>query len=197
VELALAAAQGAVDDERAREARRVLEDEIRAQGAALAADEDSSAVPVGHDGAPLAEGDYAVTLRGLRGRVLELRPDGKAVLSAGAMRMVVPLAELAKAGGRPAEPASRRSHDLPDLAAPMEIDLRGMTGDEAEAATLAALDAAVLAEHPRLRIIHGMGTGVVRDRVRRMVRRDRRIRGAAYAPRNEGGTGVTIVEFED
>jgi DNA mismatch repair protein MutS2 len=197
VELALAAAQGAVDEERAREARRVLEDEIRAQGAALAADDDSSAVPVGHDGAPLAEGDYAVTLTGLRGRVLELRADGKAVLSAGAMRMVVPLAELAKAGGLPAEPASRRSHDLPDLAAPMEIDLRGMTGDEAEAATLAALDAAVLAEHPRLRIIHGMGTGVVRDRVRRMVRRDRRIRGAAYAPRNEGGTGVTIVEFED
>jgi DNA mismatch repair protein MutS2 len=85
---------------------------------------------------------------------------------------------------------------LPDSpAAPLEIDLRGMSGDEAETATLAAVDAAVLAEHPYLRIIHGMGTGVVRERVRRVVARDRRISRYAFAPRNQGGTGVTIVEF--
>ena len=70
-----------------------------------------------------------------------------------------------------------------------------MTGDEAETATVAAVDAAVLAEHPYLRIIHGMGTGVVRERVRRVVSRDRRISRYGFAPRNQGGTGVTIVEF--
>jgi DNA mismatch repair protein MutS2 len=80
-------------------------------------------------------------------------------------------------------------------ASPLEIDLRGMTGDEAETATVAAVDAAVLAEQPYLRIIHGMGTGVVRERVRRVVSRDRRITHYAFAPRNQGGTGVTIVEF--
>jgi DNA mismatch repair protein MutS2 len=77
----------------------------------------------------------------------------------------------------------------------LEVDLRGLTGDEAEQATLAAVDAAVLAEQPFLRIIHGMGTGVVRERVRRIVSRDKRIRSYAFAPRNQGGTGVTIVEF--
>ena len=50
-----------------------------------------------------------------------------------------------------------------------------MTGDEAEQATIAAVDAAVLAEQPFLRIIHGMGTGVVRERVRRVVSSDRRV----------------------
>lgn len=80
-------------------------------------------------------------------------------------------------------------------AAPLEIDLRGMTGDEAEMATLAAVDAAVLSEQPFLRIIHGMGTGVVRERVQRVVSKDRRVSGYAFAPRNQGGTGVTIVEF--
>ena len=50
-----------------------------------------------------------------------------------------------------------------------------MTGDEAEQATIAAVDAAVLAEQPFLRIIHGMGTGVVRERVRRVVSGDRRV----------------------
>jgi DNA mismatch repair protein MutS2 len=53
----------------------------------------------------------------------------------------------------------------------------------------------VLAEQPYLRIIHGMGTGVVRDRVQQVVSRDRRISHYAFAPRNQGGTGVTIVEF--
>jgi DNA mismatch repair protein MutS2 len=70
-----------------------------------------------------------------------------------------------------------------------------MTGDEAETATVAAVDAAVLAEQPFLRIIHGMGTGVVRERVQRVVARDRRISRYSFAPRNQGGTGVTIVEF--
>jgi DNA mismatch repair protein MutS2 len=70
-----------------------------------------------------------------------------------------------------------------------------MTGDEAEQATVAAVDAAVLAEQPFLRIIHGMGTGVVRERVQRVVSRDRRVARYAFAPRNQGGTGVTIVEF--
>jgi DNA mismatch repair protein MutS2 len=83
----------------------------------------------------------------------------------------------------------------PGPAAPLEIDLRGMTGDEAETATVAAVDAAVLAEQPYLRIIHGMGTGVVRERVRRVVSRDRRISRYSFAPRNQGGSGVTIVEF--
>ena len=80
-------------------------------------------------------------------------------------------------------------------AAPLEIDLRGMTGDEAEQATVAAVDAAVLSEQPFLRIIHGMGTGVVRERVQRVVSKDRRVARYAFAPRNQGGTGVTVVEF--
>jgi DNA mismatch repair protein MutS2 len=57
------------------------------------------------------------------------------------------------------------------------------------------VDAAVLAENPYLRIIHGMGTGVVRERVHRVVRSDRRVARFGFAPRNQGGTGVTIVEF--
>jgi len=79
---------------------------------------------------------------------------------------------------------------------PYEVDLRGLTGEEAEQSVLSALDAAILAEHPYLRIIHGKGTGVVRDRVQKVVARDRRVRSHAFAPANQGGTGVTVVEFE-
>jgi DNA mismatch repair protein MutS2 len=197
VEEALAAAKGAVDEERAREARRILEDDIRVQGERLAEDEAAAAPAASADGSALSVGDSVETGAGVRGTVLELRGDGKVVIAAGAMRMVVPTEGLTRVAGRRSRGEPVRSPDVPAVSAPMEIDLRGMTGDEAEAATLAALDAAILAEHPMLRIIHGMGTGVVRERVRRTVTRDRRIRSAGYAPRNEGGTGVTIVEFGD
>jgi DNA mismatch repair protein MutS2 len=78
---------------------------------------------------------------------------------------------------------------------PAEVDLRGLTGDEAEVAAAAAIDAAVLADRPHLRIIHGKGTGVVRDRVRRLLSGDSRVESFAFAPSNQGGTGVTVVEL--
>jgi len=120
------------------------------------------------------------------------------VVAMGAMKMVVDADQATRTAGArpaPAERASSLAAPAAPAAASFEIDLRGMTGDEAEQATVAAVDAAVLAEQPYLRIIHGMGTGVVRERVRRVVSSDRRIARYGFAPRNQGGTGVTIVEF--
>jgi DNA mismatch repair protein MutS2 len=127
--------------------------------------------------------------------VSEIRADGKAVVFLGAMRVVTDVSSLTLVSRRE-ERKARDAAPLPSgPAAPLEIDLRGMTGDEAEVATVAAVDAAVLAEQPFLRIIHGMGTGVVRERVQHVVAGDRRISRYSFAPRNQGGTGVTIVEF--
>ncbi|HEU4829595.1 MAG TPA: Smr/MutS family protein [Gemmatimonadales bacterium] len=197
VEEALGAARAAADDAAAREARRTLEEAIRAEGAALAADAAAEPGPVADDGARLESGQRVRTPTGAVGDVLELRGDGRAVVRIGAMKLVVEAKTLTRigGGGKPdrSEPV-RVDAAPPD--ANLEVDLRGMTGDEAESATIAAVDAAVLAEQPYLRIIHGMGTGVVRERVRRVVSSDRRVRSFAFAPRNLGGTGVTIVEFD-
>jgi DNA mismatch repair protein MutS2 len=197
VEEALGAARAAADDAAAREARRTLEEAIRAEGAALAADASAAAGPVADDGAPLELGQRVRTATGAVGDVLEIRGDGRAVVRVGGMKLVVEARSLARTsgGGKPERSEPARGDVAPPDAA-LEVDLRGMTGDEAESATLAAVDAAVLAEHPYLRIIHGMGTGVVRERVRRVVSSDRRIKSFAFAPRNLGGTGVTIVEFD-
>jgi DNA mismatch repair protein MutS2 len=118
------------------------------------------------------------------------------VVVIGAVKVVAEVqqaARVARETPRPAAP-SPSSPSAPSSPS-FEIDLRGLTGDEAEQATVAAVDAAVLAEQPYLRIIHGMGTGVVRERVRRVVAGDRRVARFGFAPRNQGGTGVTIVEF--
>ena len=196
VEDALAAARGAADESAAREARRLVEEGIVEQGRALEtaekADERTSGPASG-----LQAGDSVQVTGGPVGEVLEIRSDGKLVIGAGAVRMVVE-PDVVTAVRRSARPSARQTSpsapSFPQLAS-LEVDLRGMTGDEAETATVAAVDAAVLAEQPYLRIIHGMGTGAVRERVRRVVSRDRRISRYGFAPRNQGGTGVTIVEF--
>jgi DNA mismatch repair protein MutS2 len=197
VEQALAAARGAVDEAAAREARRLVEEGITEQGKELAQAEVAGQRGSGADA--LEVGARVRLESGGTGEVAEVRADGKIVVMAGAIRLVAdpkvltPLPSNPKPAKR-AEPAPS-AQGAPGSAAPLEIDLRGMTGDEAESATVAAVDAAVLAEQPYLRIIHGMGTGVVRERVRRVVSQDRRVSRYAFAPRNQGGTGVTIVEF--
>ena len=129
--------------------------------------------------------------------MVEIRSDERVVVSVGSIRVVTDSSSLSVLPQQETAPLPRGPvGDLPrGPASPLEIDLRGMTGDEAEVATVAAVDAAVLAEQPFLRIIHGMGTGVVRDRVQRIVSKDRRVSRYSFAPRNQGGTGVTIVEF--
>ncbi len=195
VEDAVARARAASDDAAARDARRLVEEGI----AELRETEADEPHETGSGGRGAVEVGTRVRLAGGgSGRVAELRSDGKVVVVAGAVRMVVAPEAVTAVSGTDTDPRPQRDVPLRPSTHPpssTEIDLRGMTGDEAEAATIAAVDAAVLAEHPFLRIIHGMGTGVVRERVHRVVRGDRRISRWALAPREQGGSGVTIVEF--
>lgn len=197
VEQAITTVQQAVAVEAAsRDARRMVEQGIQEESAAL--EEVERPAPSAAPGTPIRPGDRVRVGQGSTGEVIEIRPDGRLVVMVGAIRMVVDAASVgpAPAGERRSRPAAPAVPvEPPTDAAPTEVDLRGMTGDEAEAATLAAIDAAVLADRPSLRIIHGMGTGVVRERVRRVASGDRRVARFGFAPANQGGTGVTIVEF--
>jgi DNA mismatch repair protein MutS2 len=199
VEDALGAARAAADDAAAREARRMVEEGIREQGEELERTERTERTEKTEraEGA-IAVGDRVRVEGGGAGEVAEVRADGKLVVSVGAMKMIVDAADATPTATpkiSPSFPSFPSSSTLPSSPFSLEVDLRGMTGDEAEMATVAAVDAAVLAEQPFLRIIHGMGTGVVRERVRRVVSKDRRIARYAFAPRNQGGSGVTVVEF--
>ncbi len=197
VEQALGAARAAGDDAAAREARRMVEEGIREQGEELERVQRAQTTQRTQSSDAIVVGDRVGLTGGSAGDVLEVRADGKLVVAIGAMKMVADADQATKLpGGRPTPSAPSESFaPSASSAASLEIDLRGMTGDEAEMATVAAVDAAVLAEQPFLRIIHGMGTGVVRERVRRVVTKDRRIARFGFAPRNQGGSGVTIVEF--
>ncbi len=77
-----------------------------------------------------------------------------------------------------------------------EIDLRGMMGDEAISVVEKFLDDAYVAGLERVDIIHGKGTGVLRNRVSEYLRIHPRVKFFRLGEWNEGGSGVTVVELE-
>jgi DNA mismatch repair protein MutS2 len=91
---------------------------------------------------------------------------------------------------------SRHPPDRPTAAvAATEISLLGLRKDEAQPLLVKALDDAVLADLPYLRVVHGKGTGALRRLVHDVLAADARVRRFGFAPANQGGPGVTIVEF--
>jgi DNA mismatch repair protein MutS2 len=75
-----------------------------------------------------------------------------------------------------------------------EVDLRGLRVDEVELELARALDAAILGDLSELRIIHGKGTGAVRERVQELLKSDRRVRDFRLGLVGEGGAGVTVAK---
>jgi len=195
VEAALGQARAAVDEATAREARRMLERAI--------SETKDGGQAVGRSGGlvEVAEGDRVRTADGMIGRVSETRADGQLVLESGALRIIVSseqVVEVLESSARPPDrPAAAAPSARPpaDATAATEISLRGLRADEAEAALERALDAAVLDDLPYLRIIHGKGTGALRDLVQRLLERDPRVARFGLAAANQGGSGVTVVEL--
>jgi DNA mismatch repair protein MutS2 len=135
------------------------------------------------------------TLGGKVGRVVELR-GSDAVVAVGAVKLTVPVGSLRTvARGQAAEHARAMTGDVPEVEARTEVDLRGLRVDEVDAILTYAVDAAVRAELPALRIIHGKGTGALRDRVAEMLQKDTRVKQYRLGAWNEGGSGVTVAEL--
>lgn len=78
----------------------------------------------------------------------------------------------------------------------LELDLRGERYEDAILRTEKYLDDAVLANYPRVSIIHGKGTGALRQGIQTMLKKDRRVKSYRFGEAGEGGYGVTIVELK-
>jgi DNA mismatch repair protein MutS2 len=136
------------------------------------------------------------TLGGKVGRVVEVRDD-EAVVAVGVMKLALPKSSLRISAAEKAAPevAVAIRGDLPDVHVPSEIDLRGMRVGEVEDIVMHAVDAAIRADLKTLRIIHGKGTGALRERVAEMLRKESRVTNFRLGAWNEGGAGVTVVEL--
>ena len=77
-----------------------------------------------------------------------------------------------------------------------EIDLRGLLGDEAWLAVDKYLDEAMLANFGRVRLIHGKGTGALKNALWKRLKTDRRVASFRIGAYGEGDGGVTVVEMK-
>ena len=133
------------------------------------------------------------TLDGRIGRVLEIRGTDASIV-VGSMKLTVRIATLRKTAP-PAEAAVSYIGDAPEVFVSTEVNLLGLRADEAEGVVLQALDGAIRADLKSLRIIHGKGTGALRQVVDEMLRKDTRVKEFHMAGWNEGGAGVTVAVF--
>ena len=78
-----------------------------------------------------------------------------------------------------------------------ELNIRGMLVHEALDITDKYLDDAYLAGMPTARILHGKGTGALRNAVHEELRHNPRVTKYQFAPQSQGGEGVTVVTFKD
>jgi DNA mismatch repair protein MutS2 len=176
----------------ARDARRRVE-----VAATRVASRDPLATGPAGAAAEIAVGDRVrVHASGAKGRVLELR-DRRALVEVGALRMELPLEDVEALGGAAAAAggeAPRGGWSGPTVSrVRTEVDLRGLRVDEMEVELFRALDDAVLEDLAELRIIHGKGTGALRQRVGELLAGDPRVTAFRMGTPQEGGGGVTVV----
>jgi len=131
--------------------------------------------------------------------VVEVR-DERALVEVGAVRMEIPVLDLdpveggadatetERRGGGWSGPQGTREHQVRT-----EVDLRGLRVDEMEGELYRALDQAIYEDLSELRIIHGKGTGALRQRVGEILAGDARVTSHRMGGPTEGGAGVTVV----
>ena len=155
---------------------------------------------------PLRIGDTVRVLSfGQNAELVSLSADhSEAEVKMGALRFRVSVDNIERLSKRQAESQERAApqqpavvlpsyEDRPDVA--MQLDMRGWRVEDALAELDSYLNDAVLAGLAAVRIVHGKGTGALRQAVREQLAHHSLVKSFASAPPQEGGDGVTIVKF--
>ena len=184
-----------VNDSRA-EARRLLNEAERNLGGS--AQEVEAPPPT----RPAVAGDTVeLVSMGTKATVLSVNKDGVLQLQAGILKITAKQEEVRVVeGASKAQKEAKRivtqaQHTLRTAAVPSQIDLRGMMTDEAIAVLERFLDTAMMGKLETVTIIHGKGTGAVRNAVRTYCKRSRYIKSFRPGRYGEGEDGVTVAEL--
>lgn len=78
----------------------------------------------------------------------------------------------------------------------LELDLRGERFEDAIIRTEKYIDDALLANYGRVSIIHGVGTGALRQGIQNYLKKHKRVKTFRFGEAGEGGFGVTVVELK-
>ena len=150
--------------------------------------------------APKVGDDILVTSYGQRGTLVKQLKDGRWEAQVGLIKMTLEEQEFNLLKAEKEQQPKRKQVNVvkrANTAGPKaRLDLRGKRYEEAMEELDAFIDQALLNNMAQVDIIHGIGTGVIREGVTKYLRRNKHIKSFGYAPQNAGGSGATIVIFK-
>jgi DNA mismatch repair protein MutS2 len=158
--------------------------------------------PVEEAPAKVAVGDRVrVQELGIVGEVLAAPEHGDVEVATGGKRLRVPRSALLRVSGGGAGTPRVQRFSVPAVkssgAVPAEINLVGLTVDEALPKVDKLLDDAAVAERREIRVIHGFGSGRLRRAVAGLLEGHPHVAAFRAGGAREGGGGVTIVELKE
>ena len=150
--------------------------------------------------APKVGDDIIVLSYGQRGTLTNQLKDGRWEAQVGLIKMTLEEREFDLVQAQQEAPVKKKQVNVVKRAvgkAPQaRLDLRGKRYEEAMEALDAFIDQALLNNMAQVDIIHGIGTGVIREGVTKYLQRNKQVKSFGYAPQNAGGSGATIVTFK-
>lgn len=146
----------------------------------------------------LAVGDEVKVLSyGQKGVLLEKASNDQWVVQIGILKMKLPATDLQYIKQEKEQQTRTMTHvKNRGSAVKLELDLRGERYEDALIRTEKYLDDALLANYPRVSIIHGKGTGALRQGIQNYLKGHKRVKSYRYGEAGEGGFGVTVVELK-
>ena len=151
--------------------------------------------------APRVGDDIIVAAYGQHGTLISQLKDGKWEAQIGLIKMTLKEDEfsLVKVQEETQKPKKRQVNVIKKNKSGggprARLDLRGKRYEEAMQELDEFIDQALLNNMAQVDIIHGIGTGVIREGVTNYLRRNKHVKSFAYAPQNAGGSGCTIANL--
>ena len=149
---------------------------------------------------PKVGDDIVVLSYGQRGTLTSQLKDGRWEAQVGLIKMTLEEKEFDLLQTQQEKPVKKKQVNVVKRASgrgpQARLDLRGKRYEEAMNELDAFIDQALLNNMAQVDIIHGIGTGVIREGVTKYLQRNKHIKSFGYAPQNAGGSGATIVTFK-
>lgn len=155
---------------------------------------------------PLRPGDYVKLPNNATGEILEIKAQ-TAVIALGNIRSTLPLSKLQRVSANQVKKLNKQTgtsvwsgfrEELSQkrLLFKPEIDVRGMRGEEALQKVTEFIDEAIMLDSKNLRILHGTGTGALRQMIRQYLSTHPVVSAYGDEQLQLGGAGITVVKLD-
>lgn len=150
--------------------------------------------------APKVGDDIVVLSYGQRGTLISQLKDGRWEAQVGLIKMTLEEKEFDLVQAQQEKQVKKKQVNVvkrtSERGPQARLDLRGKRYEEAMNELDVFIDQALLNNMAQVDIIHGIGTGVIREGVTKYLQRNKHVKTFGYAPQNAGGSGATIVTFK-